>query len=300
VREQHRDRRQPVFGEQRLQRPDGLLAGVDHDARLPPPRPARSSWSGRPRRKPATSTDQPRRAPVPAAEPRRLPPRRLQVRSRGRNRRDAVATNQMRRDAAKRKLAASRRGAPSGRRRQMPSSARRRSSWRLLAVVALHDGRGGDPRPTAPSDGERRPRPPSPPVAPARDVRLPSTERRERTPRRPPRACREGTVRSRCSRPADRPHPEGRGALHGGQLRPASPGRATSTAQCHRPHGEGSGAAVRRPDRHRDRRPGLHDPDEAPTTRPRCTVGQGTVVYPRGTCRRPAAELGGAGGRLPR
>ena len=37
VREQHRDGRQPVLREQPLQRLDGLLAGVDHDARLPRP-----------------------------------------------------------------------------------------------------------------------------------------------------------------------------------------------------------------------------------------------------------------------
>ena len=185
-----------------------------------------------------------------------------------------MATNQMRRDAAKRKLASqqARRAQQAARRRQIAViSSAAVVVIVLVAVVALSTiGRGGGDAPAsaAPSDAANATSAAAQPAASGPGTcAYPSdgNAAKQNTPPPTEGVSSEGTVVGRAGHVgrSDRPHPEPRrGAVHGQQLR--QPRRAGLLRRHRLPpphHRRGPpGAAVRRPDRHRDRRPGLHDP----------------------------------------
>ena len=201
-----------------------------------------------------------------------------------------MATNQMRREAAKRKLARQR--------ERQAAQARRRRQLTVIGSVAavvvvlvgvvlfatLGQGTGTPrrPRPRPRPKPRRRPPPQTPaaiPTAaaplPKRPTALPATVNcsfpasgQAARPVKPPAGTNvsaQGTVgvTLQTGDGRDRPHPgQGPRAVHGGQLR--QPHHAGLLRQHHLPpdhhRARPAGAAVRRPDRHGLRRPRLHDP----------------------------------------
>ena len=227
-----------------------------------------------------------------------------------------MATNQMRREAAKRKLASQRerRAAQAARRRQIAGhrlgGRRRGRAPGRRGAVPRSAAAATPPPPRLPPTPRTPPRPPPQPAASR--PRSPAAPTRPTAPGRgslqhpaaPAEGVsnRQGTVSAgrwpRRDRWADRPHPgPRRGAVHGQQLR--QPRRAGLL----RRHGlppphhrrRPQGAAVRRPDRHGHRRPGLHDPGRGAHHPGLAPSSQGTVIYPRGTvamAKTAPAELG--------
>jgi peptidyl-prolyl cis-trans isomerase B (cyclophilin B) len=208
-----------------------------------------------------------------------------------------VATNQMRRDAAKRKLASqqARRAQQAARRRQIAViSSAAVVVIVLVAVVALSTiGRGGDDAPAsaAPSDAAAATSAAAQPVASGPGTcAYPSdgNAAKQNTPPPTEGVSSEGTVSvalatsagpigltlNRAEAPCtvnSFASLAGQGYFDGTGCHRLTTGEGLKVLQCGDPTGTGTGG------------PGYTIPDEAPTTLAAAPSGQGTVTYPRGT-----------------
>lgn len=207
-----------------------------------------------------------------------------------------MATNQMRRDAAKRKLASqqARRAQQAARRRQIAViSSAAVVVIVLVAVVALSTiGRGGDaPAATAPSDAANATSAAAQPAASGPGTCAYPSDGNAAKPNTPPPTegvSNEGTVSVALATSAgpigltlNRAEAPctvnsfaglaGQGYFDGTGCHRLTTGEGLKVLQCGDPTGTGTGG------------PGYTIPDEAPTTLASAPSGQGTVIYPRGT-----------------
>jgi len=207
-----------------------------------------------------------------------------------------VATNQMRRDAAKRKLASqqARRAQQAARRRQIAViSSAAVVVLVLVAVVALSTiGRGGnDPASATPSDAANATSAAAQPAASGPGTcAYPSdgSAAKQNTPPPTDGVSNEGTVSVAMTTSAgpigltlNRAEAPctvnsfvslaGQGYFDGTSCHRLTTGEGLKVLQCGDPTGTGTGG------------PGYTIPDEVPTTLAPSPSGQGTVTYPRGT-----------------
>ena len=207
-----------------------------------------------------------------------------------------MATNQMRRDAAKRKLASqqARRAQLAARRRQIAViSSAAVVVIVLVAVVALSTiGRGGDaPASTAPSDAANATSAAAQPAASGPGTCAYPSDGNAAKPNTPPPTegvSNEGTVSVALATSAgpigltlNRAEAPctvnsfaglaGQGYFDGTGCHRLTTGEGLKVLQCGDPTGTGTGG------------PGYTIPDEAPTTLASAPSGQGTVIYPRGS-----------------
>jgi peptidyl-prolyl cis-trans isomerase B (cyclophilin B) len=207
-----------------------------------------------------------------------------------------VATNQMRRDAAKRKLASqqARRAQQAARRRQIAViSSAAVVVIVLVAVVALSTiGRGGSDAPAsaAPSDAASATSAAQPAAGGPGTCAYPAdgSAAKQNTPPPTEGVSSEGTVSVALATSAgpigltlNRAEAPctvnsfvslaGQGYFDGTGCHRLTTGEGLKVLQCGDPTGTGTGG------------PGYTIPDEAPTTLAAAPSGQGTVTYPRGT-----------------